>query len=176
MSPGVLDLPERPPLTVALALYARPVPDPHGPQRLTRRERCAGQPDRGQLRGARLRAVGIGSRGDRAAHRIHRPCGAAFPGPFVPAVEIGWRLARPFWGHGYASEAVSRVLAFAFRDLGLPELVSFTSTTNIRSQAVMSRIGMPHDPADDSGHPLLEEGHPCATGRGGGPGSGSCRR
>lgn len=83
-----------------------------------------------------------------------------FQAHFTPAVEIGWRLARPFWGNGYASEAASRVLAFAFRDLGLAELVSFTSTTNVRSQAVMKRIGMTHDPADDFDHPLLEEGHP----------------
>ena len=82
-----------------------------------------------------------------------------FQAHFTPAVEIGWRLARPSWGHGYATEAARRVLDFAFRDLGLPEVVSFTSTTNIRSQAVMKRIGMTHDPADDFDHPLLGEGH-----------------
>ena len=83
-----------------------------------------------------------------------------FTAHFTPAVEIGWRLARPFWGHGYASEAASRVLAFAFRDLGLPEVVSFTSTTNVRSQAVLKRIGMTHDAAGDFGHPSLDDGHP----------------
>lgn len=88
--------------------------------------------------------------------------GLAVPGfeaPFTPAVEIGWRLARPYWGHGYASEAARRVLRFAFGDLGLTGLVSFTAATNIRSQAVMKRIGMTHDPADDFDHPLLPEGH-----------------
>src|SRR5437868_3005646 len=67
--------------------------------------------------------------------------------PFLPAVEIGWRLARPFWGHGYAAEAARRSLAFAFEALALDEVLSFTATTNTRSQAVMARIGMVHHPA-----------------------------
>jgi ribosomal-protein-alanine N-acetyltransferase len=82
-----------------------------------------------------------------------------FQAHFTPAVEIGWRLARPYWGRGYASEAANRVLGFALGDLGLREVVSFTSTTNVRSQAVMKRIGMTHDPADDFDHPLVEDGH-----------------
>lgn len=88
--------------------------------------------------------------------------GLASPGfdaHFTPAVEIGWRLVRSSWGHGYASEAARRVLAFAFEDLGLAEVVSFTSVTNVRSQAVMRRIGMTNDPGDDFDHPLLEDGH-----------------
>ncbi|MGI8334944.1 GNAT family N-acetyltransferase [Actinomadura scrupuli] len=83
-----------------------------------------------------------------------------FEAHFTPAVEIGWRLVRPGWGHGYASEAARRALGFAFDDLGLGEVVSFTTRANLRSQAVMERIGMTHDPADDFDHPLLEEGHP----------------
>lgn len=81
-----------------------------------------------------------------------------FQAHFTPAVEIGWRLSRPSWGHGYASEAARRVLGFAFNDLGLREVVSFTSAVNVRSQAVMRRIGMTHDPADDFEHPLVEDG------------------
>ncbi|SCE93534.1 ribosomal-protein-alanine N-acetyltransferase [Micromonospora mirobrigensis] len=83
-----------------------------------------------------------------------------FRAHFTPAVEIGWRLCRSSWGHGYASEAARRALDFAFDDAGLPEVVSFTSTTNLGSQAVMRRIGMAHDPADDFDHPRLAEGHP----------------
>jgi RimJ/RimL family protein N-acetyltransferase len=79
---------------------------------------------------------------------------------FTPAVEIGWRLCRSSWGHGYASEAAQCALGFAFDEVGLREVVSFTSTTNVRSQAVMQRIGMTYDPADDFDHPLLDEGHP----------------
>ena len=83
-----------------------------------------------------------------------------FEAHFTPAVEIGWRLATFAWGHGYASEAARRALRFAFQDLGLPEVVSFTTGTNRRSQAVMKRIGMTNDPADDFDHPWIEEGHP----------------
>ncbi|MDX6433046.1 MAG: hypothetical protein QOE54_5412 [Streptosporangiaceae bacterium] len=83
-----------------------------------------------------------------------------FEAHFTPAVEIGWRLARSSWGHGYASEAARRALTFAFDDLALAEVVSFTSHTNLRSQRVMKRIGMTNDPADDFGHPALEDGHP----------------
>ncbi|TDC64749.1 N-acetyltransferase [Actinomadura sp. GC306] len=81
-----------------------------------------------------------------------------FPAPFTPAVEIGWRLARSVWGHGYASEAARRALRFAF-DAGLDEVVSFTAVANVRSQAVMERIGMTRDPADDFDHPLVPDGH-----------------
>ena len=82
-----------------------------------------------------------------------------FDAHFTPAVEIGWRLRRSGWGHGYASEAARRVLAFAFEEVGLEEVVALTSTTNLRSQAVMRRIGMTYDPADDFDHPAIEEGH-----------------
>lgn len=73
-------------------------------------------------------------------------------------VEVGWRLARPAWGHGYASEAARRALAYGFAGAGLAEIISFTATTNVRSQAVMRRIGMTHDPADDFDHPSLPAG------------------
>jgi ribosomal-protein-alanine N-acetyltransferase len=83
-----------------------------------------------------------------------------FEAHFIPAVEIEWRLTRSAWGHGYASEAARRALTFAFDDLDLAEVVSFTSHTNLRSQMVMKRIGMINDPADDFDHPVLDEGHP----------------
>jgi RimJ/RimL family protein N-acetyltransferase len=78
----------------------------------------------------------------------------AFDAHFTPAVEIGWRLARAAWGHGYASEAARRTLRFGFARAGLAEIVSMTSVSNKRSQAVMERIGMHRDPADDFIHPL----------------------
>ena len=73
------------------------------------------------------------------------------------AVEVGWRLAREAWGHGYATEAARAVLAFAFDELGLAEVISFTSTTNVRSQRVMERIGMTRDPAEDFDHPNVTD-------------------
>jgi ribosomal-protein-alanine N-acetyltransferase len=59
-----------------------------------------------------------------------------------PVVEVGWRLARHAWGRGYATEAARTALGHAFGTIGLPEVVSFTTVGNLRSQAVMRRIGM----------------------------------
>jgi len=78
-----------------------------------------------------------------------------FEAHFTPAVEVGWRLARTAWGHGYASEAARAALAYGFGDAGLDEIVSMTAVTNTRSQAVMRRIGMTRDPADDFDHPKI---------------------
>jgi RimJ/RimL family protein N-acetyltransferase len=84
----------------------------------------------------------------------------SFPAHFTPAVEVGWRLARPAWGHGYASEAARRALTEGFTTYGLAEVVSFPTVANVRSQAVMRRIGMTHDPADDFGHPRIAPDQP----------------
>jgi RimJ/RimL family protein N-acetyltransferase len=87
--------------------------------------------------------------------------GLAVPGfeaAFMPAVEIGWRLQRSAWGQGYATEAARAALAVAFDEIGLREVVSFTSTVNERSRAVMHRLGMAHDPADDFDHPRVPPG------------------
>jgi len=83
----------------------------------------------------------------------------AFEAPFTPAVEIGWRIARSYWGQGIATEAASAVLGYAFGTLGLDEVVSFTSTGNLRSQRVMEKLGMRHDATDDFDHPGLSRGH-----------------
>jgi len=74
-------------------------------------------------------------------------------------VEIGWRLAAHAWGQGYATEAAREVLRFAFARDGadLDAVVSFTAVTNERSQALMRRLGMTHDPADDFAHPALPD-------------------
>jgi ribosomal-protein-alanine N-acetyltransferase len=78
--------------------------------------------------------------------------------PFMPAVEVGWRLARDAWGCGFATEAARAAVSFAFDELGLDEILSFTVEGNARSRAVMRRIGMRHDPADDFDHPRVAEG------------------
>lgn len=82
-----------------------------------------------------------------------------FAAPFAPAVEMAWRLTRTAWGHGYATEAALRALGYAFDDAHIDEVVSFTSVLNVRSQAVMRRIGMSRDPSGDFEHPLVPEGH-----------------
>ncbi|MBS0445480.1 MAG: GNAT family N-acetyltransferase [Proteobacteria bacterium] len=79
--------------------------------------------------------------------------------PCSPCVEIGWRLARAHWGHGFASEAARASLAIGFDTIGLAEIVSFTALDNRRSRAVMERIGMTNDPAEDFEHPGVPEGH-----------------
>jgi RimJ/RimL family protein N-acetyltransferase len=83
-----------------------------------------------------------------------------FTAAFTPCVEVGWRLARAHWGRGYATEAARASLTFGFEQVGLEEIVSFTVPANVRSIAVMERLGMRHDPADDFDHPSLPAGHP----------------
>jgi RimJ/RimL family protein N-acetyltransferase len=78
--------------------------------------------------------------------------------PFAPGVEVGWRLAHQAWGHGYAPEAALAALTSGFEEAHLAEIVSFTSTINIRSQRVMEKIGLHRDPADDFQHPRVPEG------------------
>jgi len=85
---------------------------------------------------------------------------ARFNAPFTPCVEVGWRLAFEHWGHGYATEAARLALGYGFGTLALSEIVSFTSTANHRSRAVMERLGMRRDPAEDFDYPALPEGHP----------------
>jgi RimJ/RimL family protein N-acetyltransferase len=82
-----------------------------------------------------------------------------FEASFTPAVEVGWRLARAHWGHGFATEAAVASLAFGFDSVGLDEIVSFTSPLNQRSRAVMERIGLRHDAGSDFDHPRVPVGH-----------------
>jgi RimJ/RimL family protein N-acetyltransferase len=82
-----------------------------------------------------------------------------FTGAQEPPVEIGWRLARTHWCHGYATEAARAALDFGFRRFALAEVVSFTVPANHRSRAVMERLGMRRAPTDDFDHPALPEGH-----------------
>lgn len=83
-----------------------------------------------------------------------------FAAPFMPCTEIGWRLAEPHWGHGYAQEASREVLRWAFEVKKLAEIVSFTVPANLKSRRVMEAIGMSRNPADDFDHPLVAVGNP----------------
>ena len=85
---------------------------------------------------------------------------ATFPAHFTPAVEVGWRLAAGQWGHGYATEGARAALDYGFNTVGLDEIVSFTSTINVRSWRVMERLGMRSDVSGDFEHPNVPEGHP----------------
>ncbi len=88
------------------------------------------------------------------------PWDADFTAPFTPAVEVGWRLTPSAWGHGYATEAAIVAADDAFVRCDLPEILSFTAATNLRSRAVMGRIGLVRDVNGDFLHPRIPDGHP----------------
>ncbi len=79
---------------------------------------------------------------------------------FRDGVEIGWRVRSAYWGSGFATEAAVECLRFAFDELQLDEVISFTAASNLRSQAVMRRIGMTRDGSADFDHPSVPEGNP----------------
>lgn len=80
--------------------------------------------------------------------------------PFQTGVEIGWRLAVPHWGQGYATEAGERLLRFAFDRRNLDQVVGFTASANERSRRVMEKLGMRREPGASFHHPQLPSGHP----------------
>jgi RimJ/RimL family protein N-acetyltransferase len=82
-----------------------------------------------------------------------------FSAHFIPCVEVGWRLSLAHWGRGFATEAARLALGYGFGTLAFPEVVSYTSATNQRSRAVMERLGMRRDPADDFDYPPMPERH-----------------
>ena len=84
----------------------------------------------------------------------------SFEAPFMPCVELGYRLAFEHWGRGYATEGARAAIAFGFAALGLNEIVALTAVGNERSRRVMERVGMKHNPADDFDHPNIVGGHP----------------
>jgi RimJ/RimL family protein N-acetyltransferase len=63
--------------------------------------------------------------------------------------EIGWRLIRKAWGHGYATEAARAALIDVFRRVRLTEVLAYTDAQNLRSQAVMRRLGLSRDASRD---------------------------
>ncbi len=77
---------------------------------------------------------------------------------FTPCAEIGWRLKKSAWGKGYATEGATRCLAYGFEELQFKEIYSFTTTTNIRSERVMQKIGMSKVGVFE--HPKMAIGHP----------------
>lgn len=79
--------------------------------------------------------------------------------PVKPCVEVGWRLARKYWGNGYATEAGKASLEFAFNSLNLNEIYSFTSVANKKSQAVMERLDMVNTHSNFN-HPSIPDESP----------------
>ena len=83
----------------------------------------------------------------------------SFESSFTPCIEIGWRLAFEHWGKGYAPEAAKAVLHFAFDQLRLKEVLSWTAVNNLQSRRVMEKIGMQQDLTGDFEHPNIPAGH-----------------
>jgi RimJ/RimL family protein N-acetyltransferase len=100
-------------------------------------------------------AVEIAATGEFIGFTGLDPVEAGMP---FSGVETGWRLARPAWGHGYATEAARAAVSHAFEGLGLAEVLAVTVAGNLRSRAVMRRLGMTYDPADDFDDPEVPEG------------------
>lgn len=81
-----------------------------------------------------------------------------FTAEFTPCVEIGWRLSKDFWNHGLATEGAQRCLEFAFSNLKLKDIYSFTALLNLPSERVMQKIGM--HKIGEFEHPSVEDLHP----------------
>jgi len=80
--------------------------------------------------------------------------------PIADDLEIGWRLGRAHWGHGYAREAAAACLAWAFAEARVPRVAAITVAANTRSWGLMERLGMTRRPDLDFLHPTLPEGDP----------------
>ncbi|NIK60012.1 GNAT family N-acetyltransferase [Kribbella shirazensis] len=72
-------------------------------------------------------------------------CGLTREQWYPEELHLGWRLAREYWGHGYATEAAASWLDYAFTEAGLTRVIAMTDTPNVRSIAVMRRLGMSFD-------------------------------
>lgn len=80
--------------------------------------------------------------------------------PIFGEWEVGWRLARHAWGHGYASEAGGFALDHGFREMGLSRILAYTARTNSPSERVMQRLGMIRRADMDFDHPAVPDGSP----------------
>jgi RimJ/RimL family protein N-acetyltransferase len=96
--------------------------------------------------GAFLGAVGLDPTGDDM--------------PFAPAVEAAWRLVRQAWGFGYATEAARAAINDGFDRCDLTEILAVTAQINLKSQAVMRRLGFAPRPWRDFDHPDIAPSDP----------------
>ncbi len=85
-----------------------------------------------------------------------------FDAPFTPAVEIGWRIAHPYWNKGYATEGALAVVMNAFEELDIPEIIAFAPKENAASQRVMDKLGMAYERGGNFMHPGLPPDHKLA--------------
>jgi RimJ/RimL family protein N-acetyltransferase len=69
----------------------------------------------------------------------------AFLPEVLPAIEIGWRLDRAHWGHGFATEAARAALRFGFETCGFDAVLSIRHVANDASRRVMEKLGLHFD-------------------------------
>jgi RimJ/RimL family protein N-acetyltransferase len=93
-----------------------------------------------EQQGYGLWALELAATGEFVGYTGLNPMPDGVPG--AGGMEVGWRLARHAWHHGYATEAARAAVAVAFGGAGLAELWSMTAALNEPSQAVMRRLGM----------------------------------
>ncbi|MFT5442550.1 MAG: RimJ/RimL family protein N-acetyltransferase [Myxococcota bacterium] len=143
------------------ALNADPEVMEHFPSRLNRAESDAMV---ARIRGHfKVHGVGLWATEETASGEFMGFVGLAIPdfeAPFTPCIEVGWRLAKPYWGKGYATEAAAAAMRFGFESYGRDEIVSFTVPANLRSRRVMEKLGLKRNSADDFDHPSLGEADP----------------
>lgn len=132
-----------------VAPYARLCSDPEvmrwiGSGRTLSETECAEAVDRIEAnwteRGFGLFALELKHTGNFAGF-----CGLSVPSflpEILPAVEIGWRLSRSFWGNGLATEAAKASMHFGFEGIGLEEIVSIHQVGNDASEKIMQKLGM----------------------------------
>ena len=87
-----------------------------------------------------LRGFGLWAVEERASGLLVGRVGLYYPEGW-PGREVGWTLARPYWGRGYAYEAAHAALAHAFEHLKWPRAISLIHPENTRSIAVAERLG-----------------------------------
>lgn len=80
--------------------------------------------------------------------------------PITGMLEVGWMLAAPFWGQGYATEAAAAAIAWGWRTCHDVEIVAITARRNAKSRALMARLGMAHAPDLDFAHPIFAANDP----------------
>jgi RimJ/RimL family protein N-acetyltransferase len=77
----------------------------------------------------------------RATGELVGRAGLYYP-PDWPALELGWAVARPHWGNGYAGEAARAAMGWARDEVGVDHLISLIADDNLRSQRVAEKLGM----------------------------------
>lgn len=80
--------------------------------------------------------------------------------PIEGVLEIGWMLAVPYWGQGFAKEAAAASIDWAWANLPEDRIVAITAARNAKSRMLMERLGMTRVADGDFDHPSFAEGDP----------------